>query len=154
MTRKIITGTLVAAAILVPPLAQAKISLKSVNVTLPVGMLEVLPVLVSVTVAVMVSGCPTPGIVTLVVTATAVVSPALMPVPLTLIVCVEPATFSMLSVTVTLSLRLPEVCGVNSMATSQELAGARLALLEHRLVSVVSSEKSAGKAGLAPNIRF
>ena len=53
--------------------------IKSENVTAPVGMVELWPVVVSVTVAVTVSGWPMLALAGLVETATAVVSPGWCP---------------------------------------------------------------------------
>ena len=76
------------------------------KVTVPVGTVAVFPVVVSVTVAVSVSGWPMPALAGLVETATAVVSPGLVLGPLTETCCVLPARLRLLSVTVMPALRL------------------------------------------------
>src|SRR5579872_3797647 len=113
----------------------------SVNVTPPVGIVDVFPVWVSVTVAVSEMASPVFATVGVAATATAVESAELNPVPLAATVCVELPTFRLLSVTVMLALKLPLACGVNFTATSQSLPAAKDVVEVHRLVSLVLFEK-------------
>src|SRR6266568_3809035 len=64
----------------------------SVKVTEPVGMVVVCPDVVSDTVAVSVAGCPLTRDVGVIATVVDVVSPGLVPVPLTETCCVLPVT--------------------------------------------------------------
>ena len=123
----------------------------SVNVTPPVGIVAVLPVAVSVTVAVSETALPVLATVGVAVTASAVESAELKPVPLADTCCVELATFKLLSVTVTLALKLPAACGVNFNPTSQAVPAAREVVEVHRLVSLVLLEKFAVYVGFAEN---
>ena len=121
----------------------------SVNVTPPVGIVEVWPVAVSVTVAVNEIASPVFATVGVAVTAMAVESAELNPVPLAATVCVELPTFRLLSVTVMLALKLPLACGVNFTATSHSVPAAKDVVEVHRLVSLVLFEKLVVYAGLA-----
>jgi hypothetical protein len=123
----------------------------SVNVTPPVGIVVVWPVAVSVTIAVSETAAPVFTTVGVAATATAVESAALNPVPLTATCCVELATFRLLSVNVTLALKLPAVCGVNFKPTSHAVPAARDVVEVHRLVSLVLFEKLVVYPGFAEN---
>ena len=91
----------------------------SLKMTGPVGTVEVCPAVVSVTVAVIVTGCPMFAGEIFDVTATDVVSPGFRPVPLTETCCALPATLRVLFVTVIPALKLPTDCGTNVTETSQ-----------------------------------
>src|SRR5271167_957177 len=121
-----------------PPLSNTTVDpTVSVNVTPPVGTVAVWPAVVSVTPAVMVSGCPIFAAAGFVDTATAVVSPGLRPVPLTATLCVALLTLRLLLVAMMLALRTPTDCGVNCTDRAQIVPAASDVLERHWLLAPV-----------------
>ena len=121
----------------------------SVKVTWPVGTVEALPAVVSVTVAVRVEVWPIVIGDGFMETAVAVVSGGPAARPLSVTCCVALARLRALVRRVRLALRLPATWGVNSIETSQAVPADSFVADVQRLGSLECSEKLGGSSGLA-----